>query len=135
MLIAGGASTLALGCRQKERLLSVDDAWTAIVVALGPWSPQDRELAREFAAIYRTANRPVPAGVVLPKLAGKLATATSTGVQLSALSVRERAMVEMIVGDIYNSPQVFGYIRGEPPLGQCIGDRTRYTRSPAELGW
>jgi hypothetical protein len=138
-LIAGGASALLWGCRGNDRRSMLQEAWSAIVIALGPWTPQDRERALEFVEMYRKTRRPVPGGVVLSKLAIKLsaASASAEGLRLASLRLSggERELVARTMADIYKSPQVSGYVRGEPPFGQCLGDRTRHTRSPSELGW
>jgi hypothetical protein len=135
-LIVGGASSLISACRDCGGKPSVDP-WTALIIALGPWLPADRELALEFAATFQKLNLPVPRGVVLSKLASRVSAASSAGqaIPFAKLSEDEQEVVFMVVHFIYRAPQVFGYVRGEAPLGQCLGDTKRHTLSPAELGW
>jgi hypothetical protein len=133
-LIASGAGALVVGCRHRAR--GPDEAMRAIIVALGPWKPEDRELALQFADTYLKANRPIPRGVSLPKLADRLeaAVSNSRGVQMSKLTNLQRKLVAMVLFDIYESPLVYGYARGTAPPGQCIGDLDQHTRAPADPG-
>lgn len=108
-----------------------------LVNALGPWSAEDRVRAEEFAARFVAADHTV--GLYLPEsstvirsLASRFPEeAMSVGeLDVEALSVEERELVFQLTQQIYSVVEVRFFVSDEPPWGECLGERTRYTQPP-----
>ncbi len=127
----------ALGCA-VERMTPGQQALHKLVLALGPWPATDRARAEEFAARFLAADQVV--GLYLPEASSvvlRLARRFPDGamavdeVDLEGLPTGERELVVQLTQQIYSLVEVRFYISNEPPWGECLGERTRYTRPPA----
>ncbi len=108
-----------------------------LVLALGPWSDDERERAEEFTARFLAAEQIV--GLYLPEsesaiesLARRFADgAMAVGeLDLASLSAEERDFVVPFVQQLYSFIEVRFDISNEPRWGECLGERTRYTQVP-----
>jgi hypothetical protein len=108
-----------------------------LVLALGPWSPDDRELAEEFVRRFLAAEHIV--GLYLPESSAVIQSLTqrfpegamSVGdVDLATLSAEEREFVVGFTQQLYSLVEVRFFVSNEPRWGVCLGERTRYTQVP-----
>ncbi len=127
----------ALGCA-VERMTPGQQALHKLVLALGPWPATDRARAEEFAARFIAADQVV--GLYLPEASSvvlRLARRFPDGamavdeVDLEGLPTGERELVVQLTQQIYSLVEVRFYVSSEPPWGECLGERTRYTQPPA----
>ena len=127
----------ALGCA-VERMTPGQQALHKLVLALGPWPATDRARAEEFAARFLAADQVV--GLYLPEASSvvlRLARRFPDGamavdeVDMEGLPTGERELVVQLTQQIYSLVEVRFYVSSEPPWGECLGERTRYTRPPA----
>ncbi len=108
-----------------------------LVLALGPWSDEDRVRAEEFAARFLAADHMVglhlpESSTVIRSLASRFPEdAMSIGeLDLAALSVEEREFAFQLTQQIYSLVEVRFLVSNEPRWGECLGGRTRYTQPP-----
>ncbi len=127
----------ALGCA-VERMTPGQQALHKLVLALGPWPATDRARAEEFAARFLAADQVV--GLYLPEASSvvlRLARRFPDGamavdeVDMEGLPTGERELVVQLTQQIYSLVEVRFYVSSEPPWGECLGERTRYTQPPA----
>ncbi len=127
----------ALGCA-VERMTPGQQALHKLVLALGPWPATDRARAEEFAARFLAADQVV--GLYLPEASSvvlRLARRFPDGamavgeVDLAPLPDGEQELAVKLTQQIYSLVEVRFYISSEPPWGECLGERTRYTQPPA----
>jgi hypothetical protein len=126
----------AIGCAVEQRT-PVQESLRKLVLALGPWSADDQERAEEFAGRFLAAEHIV--GLYLPEsnavirsLARHFPDGTrSVGeLDLATLSAEEREFVVQFVQQLYSLVEVRFFVANEPRWGECLGERTRYTRAP-----
>ena len=142
-LMVALSAGFAIGCDSEDRgsggvaadLSPAEDSLRALVLALGPWPESDREKAEDFAGRFVT----YAGGLYLPEstetiqgLATRLpADATALNeIDLKGLSGNERELLIRLTEQLYSFIEVRFYLANEPPWGECLGDRTRYTRPP-----
>ncbi len=127
----------ALGCA-VERMTPGQQSLHELVLALGPWPATDRARAEEFAGRFLAADQVV--GLYLPEASSTILGlarrfpdgAMAVGeVDLGPLPDGERELAVQLTQQIYSLVEVRFYISNEPPWGECLGERTRYTRPPA----
>ena len=126
----------ALGCTVASRT-PVQESLGKLVLALGPWSVDDRERAEEFVERFLAAEHLV--GFYLPEWSGVIQTqarrfpdgAMSVGeIDLAVLSAEEREFIVQFVQQLYSLIEVRFDVSNEPRWGECLGERTRYTQVP-----
>ena len=127
----------ALGCA-VERMPPGQESLLELVLALGPWPATDRARAEEFAARFLAADQVV--GLYLPEASSAILGlarrfpdgAMAVGeVDLGPLPDGERELAVQLTQQIYSLVEVRFYVSSEPPWGECLGERTRYTQPPA----
>ena len=126
----------AVACSREQRPLE-QESLSRLVLALGPWSADDRELAEEFVGRFLAAEHMV--GLYLPEsstVIQSLARRFPEGVMsvgdvdLATLSEEEREFVVGFIQQLYSLVEVRFFISNEPRWGLCLGERTRYTQAP-----
>ena len=126
----------AVACSGGQRTLE-QESLSRLVLALGPWSADDRELAEEFVGRFLAAEHMV--GLYLPESSAviqRLAQRFPEGVMsvgdvdLATLSEEEREFVVGFIQQLYSLVEVRFFISNEPRWGLCLGERTRYTQAP-----
>lgn len=126
----------ALGCTLFERT-PVQESLGKLVLALGPWTIDDRERAEEFVERFLAAEHLV--GLYLPEWNGAILTLARRfpdgamavrEVDLAALSAEEREFAVQLVQQLYSLIEVRFDIANEPRWGECLGERRRYTQAP-----
>ena len=126
----------AVACSGEERTVE-QESLRRLVLALGPWSADDRELAEEFVGRFLAAEHMV--GLYLPEsstVIQRLARRFPEGVMsvgdvdLATLSEEEREFVVGFIQQLYSLVEVRFFISNEPRWGACLGERTRYTQAP-----
>ena len=126
----------AVACSRGQRPLE-QESLSRLVLALGPWSADDRELAEEFVGRFLAAEHMV--GLYLPESSAviqSLAQRFPEGVMsvrdvdLATLSEEEREFVVGFIQQLYSLVEVRFFISNEPRWGLCLGERTRYTQAP-----
>jgi len=126
----------ALGCA-VERMTPGQQSLHELVLALGPWPTTDRARAEEFAARFLAADDVV--GLYLPESSSLILSlarrfpdgAMAVGeVDLEALPDGERELLVGLTQQIYSIIEVRFYVSSEPPWGECLGGRERYTQAP-----
>lgn len=126
----------ALGC-VGERGTPALDSLGRLVLALGPWSTDDRERAQEFVGRFVAAEHLVGLYLrrfdgVIRSLAGRLPEGVMSirELELSSLTPDERDFALQLAQQLYSLVEVRFHVSSEPPWGQCLGERTRYVRAP-----
>ncbi len=107
-----------------------------LVLALGPWSADDRGRAEEFTARFLAAEHIVglylpESSAVIQRLVRRLPDrALAMGeLDMEAFTAEERELVVQLVQQLYSLVEVRFLISNEPRWGECLG-RTRYTQAP-----
>ena len=127
----------AVGCA-VERRTPGQTALDKLVLALGPWSAEDGARADEFVGRFLAADQVV--GLYLPGSSTTIQSlarrfpdgAMAVGeVDLGPLPDEERELLVQLAQQIYSLVEVRFYVSSEPPWGECLGERTRYTQPPA----
>ena len=125
-----------VACSGEERTVE-QESLSRLVLALGPWSADDRELAEEFVGRFLAAEHMV--GLYLPESSTVIQRQArrfpegvmSVGdVDLATLSEEEREFVVGFIQQLYSLVEVRFFISNEPRWGACLGERTRYTQAP-----
>ena len=126
----------AVACA-AERRSPVQELLGKLVLALGPWSADDRERAEEFVGRFLAAEHIV--GLYLPEsnaVIQRLARRFPDGVMalteldLALLSAEEREFAMQLVQQLYSLVEVRFHVSNEPRWGECLGERTRYVQAP-----
>lgn len=126
----------ALGC-SAERRSPAQESLGKLVLALGPWSADDRERAEEFVGRFLTAEHIV--GLYLPEsnaVIRRLARRFPDGamalaeLDMAVLSPEEREFSLQLVQQLYSFVEVRFHVSKEPRWGECLGERTRYVQAP-----
>ena len=109
-----------------------------LVLALGPWPPEEGARADEFVGRFLAADHIV--GLYLPGSSSTILSlarrfpdgAMAVGaVDLEVLTPEERDLVVELTQQVYSLVEVRFYVASEPRWGECLGERTSYTRPPA----
>lgn len=144
-LLATAPFALALGCdldRDKQTpgtlKLSPEASLRKLIGYLGPWPVEEKGNAEDFASRFVNSELamgtyPPDSGELIQRLASRFpdgALAAET-VDLSRLPAGERKLLIALVQQIYSLLEVRFLVSGEPPFGQCLGDRTRHTKPPS----
>lgn len=107
-----------------------------LIYSLGPWSKTEREKAEDFAGRFlkHTASsyltRPAE---TINRLAGRFSSedmAMET-INLKELPPEETQLLTDLLEQLYTLVEVRFHVLNEPPQGECLNDRLRYTRPPA----
>ena len=129
----------AIGCDPEERksggaLSPAEESLTALLLAL--WPESDREKAEDFAGRFVT----YAGGLYLPEstetVQGLTARLPADAMALDEIDLRdlsgdERELIIQLTQQLYSFIEVRFYVANEPPWGECLGDRTRYTLAPS----
>ncbi len=127
----------AVACA-AERRSPVQESLGKLLLAVGPWSADDRERAEEFVGRFLAAEHIV--GLYLPEsnaVIQRLARRFPDGVMalteldLALLSAEEREFTMLLVQQLYSLVEVRFHVSNEPRWGECLGERTRYVQAPA----
>ena len=126
----------AVACPEEERTVE-QESLSRLVLALGPWSADDRELAEEFVGRFLATEHMVglylpDSSAVIQGLARRFPEGVmSVGdVDLATLPEEEREFVVGFIQQLYSLVEVRFFISNEPRWGVCLGERTRYTQAP-----
>ncbi len=126
----------AVGCA-TDRDARDRESLAKLLLILGPWSMEDRARADEFVGRFLAADQIVglylpESGAVIRRLAGRFPDGTMSipSLELASLSAEEREFVRRLTEQLYSLVEVRFLVSGEPPWGQCLGERTRYTQAP-----
>ena len=134
---------LAVGCGPEgrrstgEARLSPDEqSLRMLVLALGPWPDSEKEKAEGFADRFVTyaGSLYLPdSAATIQSLAARLPAGAMAleEIDIRDLSAEEREVLTQLTQQIYSFIEVRFYVASEPPWGECLGERTRYTRAPA----
>ncbi len=126
----------AVGC-SAERRSPAQESLGKLVLALGPWSADDRERAEEFVGRFLAAEHIVglympESNAVIRRLARRFPDGAMALMELdmAALPAEEREFALQFVQQLYSLVEVRFYISNEPRWGECLGERTRYVQAP-----
>ena len=120
-----------------ERRTPVQIALGKVVLALGPWTAEHGARAEEFVGRFLAADHIV--GLYLPQSGGTIESlagrfpdgAIAVGeLDLAALPDEEREVAVSITQQLYSLIEVRHFVSREPPWGECLGSRERYTQAP-----
>jgi hypothetical protein len=141
-LMVALSAGFAIGCESNESrpgagsLSPAEESLLALVLALGPWPESDRAKAEDFAGrfvAYAGGLYLSESTNVVQSLANRLpADAMAlTELDLKDLTAEERELTIQLTQQLYSFIEVRFYVANEPPWGECLGDRTRYTLAPS----
>ncbi len=126
----------AVGCA-AERRSPVQESLGKLVLALGPWSADDRERAEEFVGRFLAAEHIVglympESNAVIRRLARRFPDGAIALMELdmATLPAEEREFALQLVQQLYSLVEVRLYVSNEPRWGECVGERTRYVQAP-----
>ena len=109
-----------------------------LVLALGPWTADDRERAEEFVGRFLAAEHIVglylpESNAVIQRLARRFpgGVMALTELDLALLSAEEREFAMQLAQQLYSLVEVRFHVSNEPRWGECLGERTRYVQAPA----
>ncbi len=126
----------AVGCA-AERRTPEQESLGKLVLALGPWSANDRGRAEEFAGRFLAAEHIV--GLYLPESSAVLESLARRfperamsveELDLAVLNTEEREFLLQLTQQIYSLVEVRFLVSNEPAWGECLGERTLYTQAP-----
>jgi hypothetical protein len=139
-LLASLPGAVLIGCnsggRDNEKL-SPRDAMKKLIIALGPWTVEEKTEAEDFAERFLNAQHAV--GPYLPassSLVQSLAARFPDGtmaireINLADLPAEERKLLGDLTGQLYGYNEMRFLVCGEPQAGECQGDNTWHTHAP-----
>ena len=126
----------AVACA-AERRSPVQESLGKLLLAVGPWSADDRERAEEFVGRFLAAEHIVglylpESNAVIQRLARRFpgGVMALTELDLALLSAEEREFAMQLVQQLYSLVEVRFHVSNEPRWGECLGERTRYVQAP-----
>jgi len=120
----------------RIEVLDPEDSLKELIFSLGPWSKAEREKAEDFAGRFlkyaASSYLTKPAGTI-NRLAGRFSSEDMVvkTINLKELPPEEKQLLTDLLEKLYTLVEVRFHVLHEPPQGECLDDRLRYTRSPA----
>lgn len=122
---------------RKSVLLSPLDSLKKLILILGPWPPEDKDLAEDFSRRFVRADPIIvqylpESASLIQKLAAEFPddTCSVDEIDLNDFSSEESNLITRLVNHLYNVNEVQFYLAGTPPWGQCLGDPDWHTKPP-----
>ncbi len=133
-----GAVLIGCGTGGRDaQTLSPRDSIKKLILALGPWSANERAQAERFADRFLDAEHAVgpylPAsGAIVQSLAARLPDDTMAlrEINLADLPAEERKLLGDLTGQLYSYTEMRFLVCGEPQAGECQGDNMWHTHAP-----
>ena len=132
-----GCKTTVLTSGTEVLMPSPEEALRRLILLVGPWDErqgaQAEDFSRRFLAADHTVSSYLPGSSALVQSLANRFPGDAMAVHeiyLAALPKDERELLLQLSRQIYTYVEVRFFVAGEPPWGECQGDRLGYTRAP-----
>ncbi len=124
----------------KPTALSPEESLEKLVILLGPWSPDEKNIAEDVAKRFVNSEHAggsylSESSEVIQALATRFPDPEShlKRVDLRNLTNQEQELLMNLVRHLYSLIEVRFLSSNEPPAGECLMDALRHTLDPTRL--
>jgi len=118
---------------ETSEQLETEESFKKLILALGPWSSNQKAEAENFAERFVAASGntdPYPDGLI-QKIAGRIPDRSIKlkKIDLGNFPEGERKLLIQFVQQLYSYLEIRNIITGEPVFGMCQADNLYYTKA------
>ncbi|MEN8194643.1 MAG: hypothetical protein ABFS12_17615 [Bacteroidota bacterium] len=122
-----------------DTVLSPEDSLKKLIFNIGPWAPEDIQIAEDFARRFLKTDfisQYLPkSDKIIQSLSNRLPGEDQAvnNIDLNNIPKDEQEILKKLAKQLYSFVEVRFYVSNAPPWGQCIGNSKWHTRIPTQI--